>query len=174
LILLRKKLAKSNTNPLITNHIIRALRQYTGGFHISKIPIPDPKLDPNTIDYESLNTFFEIGVDNIISGVISSDITDVQKRYASQYNVGEKFSILSWNRSLIKALLDFSNSIWQYRSGILHDQKELSRETMIQEKAVELLLDLKRDPYRLPYDWRDLVVRTPAEILESPMAKIRS
>ena len=39
---------------------------------------------------------------------------------------------------------------------------------------MELLLDLKRDPYRLPYDWRDLVVRTPAEILESPLAKIRS
>ena len=90
LILLRKQLAKSNSNPLITNYIIRALRQYTGGFQTSNIPIPDPKLDPNTIDYESLNSFFEIGVDNIISGVISSDITDVQKCYASQYNVGKK------------------------------------------------------------------------------------
>jgi len=45
---------------------------------------------------------------------------------------------------------------------------------MIKKKAVELLLDLKRDPYRLPYDWRDLVNRTLAEILDSPLSKIRS
>ena len=58
-------------------------------------------------DFESFNAFLEIGIENIISGVITSDVMEIQQRCANEFNVGEKFSILTWNRTVIQAILDY-------------------------------------------------------------------
>ena len=165
-----KKLRKAHTKPLITNHIIRAFRQFLGGYQVSMIQEKQGD-DPDFEDFKSINRFLEIGVDNIISGVITDDLSQAQLRYSKMYNVGDKFSILSWNRIVIRAILDFSNSLWQYRSGILHSQKEQSREQMVKNKAIELLTALKRDPYRLPYTSRDLCRRSNQDILRANLSK---
>ena len=125
-------------------------------------------------DAVSLKELLDVGIDNMIAGVITTDATDIQQRYASMYNVGDQFSILPWNRTLIKVLLNLSNSLWQYRSGILHDTKELSRETMIKLKAVESLYELRKYPYCLPYTSRDLALRSKSEIINATLTNVRN
>lgn len=170
----RKTLSKANTNPLLTAHVVNFLRQFVQGFQTSKIKILETHTPIERDDLNSINALLDIGVDNIISGVVSSDATEIQQRFASTYNVGERFSILSWNRMLIRALLDFSNSIWKYRSGVLHETKEKTREAMIKEKAVELLITLRRDPYLLPYNARDLAHRKKSDIMEATLTNVRN
>ena len=95
LIQLRKTLTKVHTNPLLTNHIVNSLQQLVNGFQTPKIKIVDASTGDGRADPSSINELLEIGVDNIISGVVSNDATEVQRRYAVTYNVGEHFSILS-------------------------------------------------------------------------------
>lgn len=105
----RKELEKAYTNPIPTNHIVRSIYQYVGGFHVSKLPTTGNCIK-NLDGAVSLNELLDVGIDNMIAEVITTDATDIQQRYASIYNMGDRFSILSWNRTLIKALLDLSNS----------------------------------------------------------------
>ena len=106
---LKKKLAKANTNtnPILNNHILRIFQQYHGGFNLT--PINLRCAEPHMVkDFESFNAFLEIGIENIISGVITSDVMEIQQRYANEFNVGDKFSILTWNRTVIQPIMAVS------------------------------------------------------------------
>ena len=96
LLKLKTKMAKTFINPFITNHILRVLRQYHANFTVTEIK-KHPNEPQQHADVDSYNSFIQISADNIISGVVSSDISEIQERYAEEYDVGKKFSILSWN-----------------------------------------------------------------------------
>ena len=71
-------------------------------------------------------------------------------------------------------LADYTNSIWQYRSEMVHKAKETSCESMIRSNALELFFELRRDPYQLPYAARDLAHHTKTSILNVPLSKLKS
>ena len=86
--------------------------------------------------------------------------------------LSNSINIIGWTRGVIRLILDYTNSIWLYRSSVLHSKDELSREQLVRSQAVELLSKLKRDPYRLPYIFRDLPTRTKSQLMTSPLQNV--
>ena len=43
---------------------------------------------------------------------------------------------------------------------MLHEEEKLTHEATMREQAVNLLLELRKDPYQLPYAFRNLLNRT--------------
>ena len=86
LLKLKTKMAKAFTNPFITNHILRVLRQYHGNFTVTEIK-KHPNEPQQHADVDSFNSFIKIGADNIISGEVSSDLSEIQERYAKEFDV---------------------------------------------------------------------------------------
>ena len=169
---LRASLQKIHTNPFITNHIIRSLYQYHGGYNISLIPIRPTMSELEKLDSIAINDTITLGMDNFLSAVVTKSISDAQHRYIIDHGLSNVINITGWNKGVIRIMFEYTNSIWLYRSSILHEKKELNREAMIRQQAVDLLFQLRRNPYKLHYSGRDLSARRRSDIMNAPLSRV--
>ena len=114
LVELRKKLQRIQTSPLITNHIIRCLHQFHGNFPVSMINSFTGKDETEQLHMNLLNHQISFGIDNLLSGALTVQLSQIQKHFIKNYNVGKHTSIRAWNRNIIIFMLDHANDIWKY------------------------------------------------------------
>ena len=170
LVKLRKKLQRIQTSPFITNHIIRCLHQFHGNFSVSMINSSTGKDETEKLHMNLLNHQISFGIDNLLSGTLTVQLSEIQKHFIKNYNVGKHTSIWAWNRNIITCMLDHANDIWKYRSEILHEEEE----TTMREQAIHLLLNLRKDPYQIPFTFRNLLNRTRQYLRTTHMGNVRS
>ena len=96
------------------------------------------------------------GIDNLLSGVITTDLSEIQQHHIDDNGLDQDTHIVKWNRLFIQLIMDYTNSLWLYRCSVLHSQKNLQRDTMLRNQTVELLYKLRRDPFQPPHSSRDL------------------
>ena len=174
LVELRKKLKRIETSPLLTNHIMRCLHQYHGGYPVSKISVNMAEHNDQKIQMENINHQISFGIDNLLSGALTKQLSAVQKHHIDNFNVGKQTSIRAWNRHFITLMLEHANEIWKHRSEILHQEEKLTREATMREQAVNLLLEMRKDPYQIPYDFRNLLNRTRHYLRTTHIRNVRS
>ena len=79
LIELKKDLLKIHTDQFLTNHIIRIIRQHHSEFPVAKIPLRDDDGNFESWRAKLINRVIENGIDNLLSGVITSDLSEIQQ-----------------------------------------------------------------------------------------------
>ena len=102
----------------------------------------------------------ESGVDNLLSGVITTDLSEIQQYHIDDHNLSSVTHIAKRNRSFIQLILNYTNDLWLYRCSILHSQKDLQHDTLVRHQAIDLLQKLRCDPFQLPHASRDLAQRS--------------
>ena len=118
---------------------MRILRQFHSGFPVTKIPIPDNIGGLQLHRIQLLNTVIANGVDKLLSGVITSEILDVQQLHITDQSLESVINIVKWNRIFIRLIVDYTNSIWLHRCKILHSSKNLQRDMILRKQAIDLL-----------------------------------
>ena len=169
-----KKLQRIQTSPLITNHIIRCLHQFHRNFPVSMINSSTGKDETEQLHINLLNYQISFGIDNLFSGALTVHLSQIQKHFIKNYNVGKHTSIRAWNRNIITFLLDHANDIRKYRSEILHEEEKLTREATMREQAINLPLNLRKDPYQILFTFRNLLNRTRHYLRTTHMRIVRS
>ena len=151
---------KIETAPLLTNHIMRCLYQFHGNHNVPPINVNLAEHDAQKQHMLMINYQISYGIDNLLSGALTKQLSAVQKHHIENYNVGKQTSIRAWNRKFITIMLEHTNEIWKHRCEVLHNEEKLTREATMREQAVHLLLELRKDPYQVLYDFRNLLNRT--------------
>ena len=171
---IRKELKRIQTAPLLTNHILRALHQFHNSYPVSMIQLKED-FDPTEREHMNLiNEQFKLGIDNLLSGALTTYLSSIQQHHISTYNVGRFTSIRSWNRSVLRLFLDHANAIWQYRCKILHDEDLLTREATLRNQAIALLNEYKTTPEKIAFEQRDLLNRKVSYLKTTHLRNVRS
>ena len=157
---LMKKFKATSTDPFITNHIGQLLYQFPSAYTTNPIPISASSSEDFQFKTTRMNSQINLGVQMLLSGFLLCEISEIQIKYMDTLTLQKKPNINSWNRSIIRALLEYSQSIWKFRSDILQNESIFTREAMLRDQATSLLLSLRTTPYRLPSDTRNLLKRT--------------
>ena len=123
---------------------------------------------------ELINQQFQLWIDNLLSGVLTTYLTTIQQHYISTYNVGKFTSIRSWSRNVIRLLLDHANALWQYRSTILHDENLLTREATLRNQAIELLNEYRQTPHKIAFEQREYLNRSVTSLKTTHLRNVRS
>ena len=171
---LKTDLLKNHTDPFLTNHIMRILRQFHSGYPVTKIPILPDIGGIQLHRIQLLNTVIDNGVDNLLSGVITREISEFQQFHITDQSLESVINIVRWNRMFIRLILDYTNSLWLYRCTILHSTKNLQRDTILRKQAIDLLRKLKYDPFQLPYNSRDLMHRSSSKMMTADLSSVRN
>jgi len=131
--------------------------------------------DPTEREHMNLiNEQFKLGIDNLLSGALTTYLSSIQQHHISTYNVGRFTSIRSWNRSVLRLFLDHANAIWQYRCKILHDEDLLTREATLRNQAIALLNEYKTTPEKIAFEQRDLLNRKVSYLKTTHLRNVRS
>ena len=171
---IRKELRRIQTAPMLTNHIIRALHQFHNNYPVSMLQ-PKQGHDPTESQHMHLiNEQFKLGIDNLLSGALTTYLSSIQQHHISSYNVGKFTSIRTWNRKVIRLLLDHANALWQYRSKILHDEDLLTREATLRNQAIEILNEYRQTPQKIAFEQRELLNRTVSYLKKTHLRNVRS
>ena len=171
---MKKELRRIQTAPLLTNHIMRALHQFHNNFPVSMVPVNTTTDEIEKSHLISINNQMTLGVDNLLSGALTTFLSDIQRHHIKTYNVGKFTSIRSWNRNIIKLMLDHANELWQFRSKILHDEALLTREAFLRNQAVDIHISYKATPYKVAYEQRHLLDRTTTYLRSTHLRNVRS
>ena len=123
---------------------------------------------------ELINHQISFGIDNMLSGALTKQLSQVQKHHIATFKVGKMTTIRSWNRNFIELMLEHANEIWKYRSEILHEEEKLTREAAMREQAVNLLLRLRQDPHQVSFQFRNLLNRTRHYLRTTHARNVRS
>ena len=174
LVELRKKLNRLQTSPLITNHIIRSLHQFHNGYPVPLINVERADHEVEKQNMKLINYQLSFGIDNLLSGALTTHLSLVQKHHIETYNVGKMTSIRAWNRNFIELMLDHANDIWKFRSEVLHEEEKLTREAAMREQAVNLLIRLRQDPHQVTFQFRNLLNRTRHYLRTTHARNVRS
>ena len=174
LIELKKDLLKIHIDQFLTNHIIRIIRQHHSEFPVAKIQLRDDDGIFESWRAKLINRVIENGIDNLLSGVITSDLSEIQQYHIEDDELSSVTHISKWNRSFIQLILNYTNNLWLYRCKILHSQNNLQRDTLIRNKAISLLQKLRRDPFQLPHASRDIAHRSRSKMLTADLSSIRN
>ena len=174
LIELKKDLLKIHTDHFLTNHIIRILRQYHSEFPVTEIQLRDDAGKFERCRAKLLNMVIDSGANNLLSGVITSDLSEIQQYHIDDHELSSVTHISKWNRSFIQLILNYTNDLWLYRCSILHSQKNLQRDTLIRNQAISLLQKLRRDPFQLPHASRDLAHRSCSKMMTADLSSVRN
>ena len=104
-----------------------------------------------------MNVQIEVGAELLLSVFMLDTLSDIQQEHLESLRLQKKPNVLSWNRSALQILLDYSRALWKYRSEILHNESLFTQETMLRNQAASLLTSLRSTPYRLPMANRNLL-----------------
>ena len=107
-----------------------------------------------------MNVQIEVGAELLLSVFMLDTLSDIQQEHLESLRLQKKPNVLSWNRSALQILLDYSRALWKYRSEILHNESLFTQETMLRNQAASLLTSLRSTPYRLPMANRNLLKRS--------------
>lgn len=174
---LRTHLQGIATSPLIVNHILRCLYQFHNGFEVTPINTALAKDITEKTQMNAINHQISFGIDNLLSGALTLQLASAQRHYSKNQHNGPKSKNInynSWNRSFIKLILDYSNDLWLYRCKILHDDEKLTRESTVRAQAVTLLESLKKDPFQVPFSFRNLLNRSPHYLKTTHLRNVRN
>ena len=171
---IRKELRRIQTAPLLTNHLLRALHQFHNNYPVTMIALENVTDLTEKLHMDLINKQFQLGIDNLLSGVVTTHLTNIQQHHISTYNVGKFTSIRSWTRNVIRLLLDHSNALWQYRSKILHDENLLTREATLRNQAIELLNEYKKTPHKIAFEQREYLNRSATYFKTTHLRNVRS
>ena len=174
LIALKNDFIKIHTDPFLANHIIRILRQFHSGVPVSKIESENYSSKIERYRNQLLNIIIDNGVDNLLSGVITADFSDIQQHHIDDNELNNVTHITKWNRSFIHLILDYTNNLWLYRCTILHSKTNLQRDKLIRSQAIELLRKLRGNPFLLPHSSRDLSQRSASTLMAADLSSVRN
>ena len=93
LVKLRKKLNRLQKSPPITNHIIRGLHQFHNGYPVPPINVEKADHEVEKQNMNLINHQLSFGIDNLLSGALTTRLSLVQKHHIETYNVGKMTSI---------------------------------------------------------------------------------
>ena len=71
-------------------------------------------------------------------------------------------------------MLDHANELWQFRSKILHDEALLTREALLRNQAVDIIISYKATLYKVAYEQRHLLDRTTTYLRSTHLRNVRS
>ena len=171
---LSKERRRIQTAPLITNHIVRALHQFHNNYPVSIANTATTTDEIEKTHLESINAQLSLGIDNLLSGALTTHLSSIQHHHIKTYNVGKFTSLRPWNRSAITSLLNHANELWQFRSKALHDEALLTREALLMEQSIALLSLYKAIPYKIAYEQRHLLDRTTTYFRQTHLRNVRS
>ena len=168
---LRDELYKIQSSPFLISHVLRLIRQYHARQPIQMLT-EDDFLDEEQCYVPLINKVASYGVDNLLSAVVTQHLTTIQDEYIRDTGLSNSINIIGWTRGFIRLILEYTHGIWMYRCSILHNKDDLSRDTLVRQQAVELLYQLRRNPYRLHYGSRDLLTRKKSQLLTSSLSSV--
>ena len=172
LLQLREALTKIHTDPFIINQVFRIFRLFHSNMPIPLIPITEANTFFEHLKIRFMNQVIDCGVDNIISGVITDYVSSIQDQYIDDNGLGHTTHVITWSRQFIRLIMDYTNDIWLFRCSVLHGQDKVHRDTVVRNQAVDLLMKLRRDPYKLPHGSRDLAIRSRSKIMSSELSSV--
>ena len=103
---------------------------------------------------------------------ITDYVSSIQDQYIDDNGLGHTTHVIKWNRQFIRLIMDYTNDIWLFRCSVLHGQDKVHRNTVVRNQAVDLLMKLRRDPYKLPHGSRDLAIRSRSKIMSSELSSV--
>ena len=166
---IRDELSSLGTDPFIQRHILRMLLQFLNGFDVS--PITTCTDNPEAV--LALNEQLKVGLGNFMRGIVVWRLGVAQQKFfRSQRNF--KSTGDTWSRKLISLLFLTSHSIWTHRCTETAEHTETSFEHSIRNRCKTLLIQLSRNPHRLPVDARHLIKRKPAFTSTSTLRALQS
>ena len=74
---MKKELRRIQTAPLLSNHIMRALHQFHNNFPVSIIPVNTTTDGIEKLHLTSINNQMKMGVDNLLSGALTTYLSDI-------------------------------------------------------------------------------------------------
>ena len=154
---IKKKLQASSTDPFIINHMGKILYQFSAGYNVNLLPTPATASPELKLKVQSLNNQVSMGPLLMLSGFITCDLSANQSTYMETLQRQKKPNMSSWNRTIIKSLLEYSQAIWKFRSEILHDEAVLTQDAMLRTQATQLLYSIRRTLHRIPSKNRNLL-----------------
>ena len=149
-----------NTAPFIINHLSRAIYQFSSNFPVPLVQMNQTSADERKQEATNVNHQLKMGMLPLLSGYLCREVSSTQQLHMNNVKLHRKPNIHSWSRGVIRALLDYSQSVWKFCSDILHNESTFTQETMLREQAVKLLFSLLSTQLRLPQKSRNLLLRT--------------
>ena len=143
-----------DTFPMLRRHLMNTVRKYTSGYTVQPIAIQNNH--PDTACLQAINIQISLSPQNLLRGLLSTAIVDIQQQYISVYRPRTN-NVIHWGSKMTKALHTFSTSLWKYRCEIVNNVSQTMMEQHTRLQARKLFQCLQRDPFKLPYENRNLL-----------------
>ena len=150
---LQKNLLKINTCPILARHLMNIVRQFCLGCSPSSIA-SSLNIDQTLIN--AVNDQIELTPRLLLYGMITKSIVSYQHNYLQNSKSKCREGVI-WCRKTIPVLQNFALSLWKYRCDYLHKSSQSTMEQHTRTQAYQLFLNLASDPYKLPFDNRNLL-----------------
>ena len=171
---LKNNLKSLITVPIIINHIARAIYQFSSNVPVSLITINPSSSVEQQNESNNTNQQLCMGTLSLLSGFPCQDVSTIQQHYMDGLKLEQKPNMYSWSWGAIKALLNFPQAIWKFRSDNLHNEATFAQEKMLWEQAIQLLTSLRSTPFRLPKTSNSLLTQTKDYLQISHLRNITS
>jgi len=153
---LKKVLKQRKTHPVVMQRIMAIIYQWTNKYTIT-VPNGDGNLH---LINQAFADQCNLGVSNMMAGVLSHKFGNIQATYYSQIEAKEvRFTKREWNVSVIRALLQYSEAIWKARCTYVHEESQLTMENQTRMLALRIRNDLLKKPWKIEQADKDLIQR---------------
>jgi len=154
--ILRQTLIKKRTHPILQQRILAAIQQWCQGYEV-RLPKGDSR-------YPEINEAFRdqihLGIGNMLCGVISHKFGEVQQRYYDELEVDKKrLTKHEWNTTIIRALLQFSESMWTQRCKYVHEESDKTMQMQTRNIAWKIKHMILQAPWMIRSADRHLLKR---------------
>ena len=140
-------LIELKTHPVLLRHLLCMLHQFSNEYPISQ---PTKQLQESSPDlYDALNSQFQLGVHNMVRGIISWKMAQFQQSHYTSIKVG-KLKGTTWSKKLSLGLLTMSRTIWKRRCELVANAQLDTYEARIRHNCENLQHQLQTDPHLLP------------------------
>ena len=128
-------------------HIGRILYQFSSAYIVTHLPIPSTASPDFEFKATSMNSQLSLGPLLLLFGFLTRDLSAIQSMYLDNVKLAKKPNISSWNLSVINSLFEYSQSLWKFRSEILHNESIFTQEAMLRDQAIQLLHSIRSTLY---------------------------
>jgi len=174
---LKTSLTSFKTSPLIINHVNRILLQYCDGYTVTSLPVSSfTSSSAHLVAVaQALQTQIStLGIQNFLFGVVTPQLRKSQAIYYKNNPQGRKFNADIWGRWIVRAMLEFSTTLWKYRCEIVHEKSEGSMERRLRSLAIDWLNQLRQNPTLLPVKSRYLLNRSSRHFKQGDLRSVNA
>ena len=147
LLIIKQKLLQAKTHPVMTNRIMAALHQITGGHEVT---IPNNSYQNINMMERAFMEQKEIGFENMLKGFVTNTFQRVQERYYETEKLNSRlYNGARWSKIFLTSLHRFLIQMWKYRCDFVKGMEIDTIEIRVKQRATMLMQRLRERPWLL-------------------------